>query len=223
MAADEAPTVAAELSMRLGVLELTVELRSGARRIAVSGPSGSGKTTFLRLLCGLLRPDRGTLAALGETWSDPARRVHVPPWRRGVGWVPQDALLFPHRTVRENLAYNSTARDAELRAMAAWLGVAELLDRRPRHLSGGERQRVALGRALLARPRLLLLDEPFSALEPPLRERLARELRERCDDARLPLVLVSHDDAPVELLAEERYEIRGGRLGPAVAATGPSP
>lgn len=201
----------ADLRIRLGPRELHLVLDSDALAIGLAGPSGAGKSTLLRVVAGLERRARGRLAVGGEVWQDVG--TFVPPWRRHAGWVPQEALLFPHLDVRANLAYaGATAADVE--ATAAWLGVAALLDRAPRHLSGGERQRVALGRALLSRPRLLLLDEPFSALDKALRVRLAAELAERCRAAGLPLLVVSHDEADLAALAGSRWELREDALRP---------
>ena len=146
----------------------------------------------------------------GERWLDPNGST-VPPWERAIGWVPQEASLFPHLSVRENLGY-AGASGEEITRIATLLEVDALLDRRPRRLSGGERQRVAVGRALLAEPRLLLLDEPFSALDRPLRAKLARTVRSWADDRSIPLVLVSHDEDDAEILAEERWHLSDGVL-----------
>ena len=125
--------------------------------------------------------------------------------------MPQDYLLFPHLKVRENLAFGSAPAD-EVEGMARRLLVDDLLDRRPRRLSGGEQQRVALGRALLAGPRILLLDEPFSALDRPLRNRVSTQLRDFVMERRIPLVLVSHDEADAVALAQEHWLLSQGRL-----------
>ena len=190
----------------IAVRELRFVLDTGAARVAIAGPSGVGKTTLLRTLAGLERLGRGRCVALGRVFQDDLRRI--PAWERKVGWVPQDALLFPHHSVLENLLWAGGARgDAE--RVAAALGVGALLDRFPRHLSGGERQRVALGRALLAKPDLLLLDEPFSALDRGSRERAAALLRE----TGLPMVLVTHADGARDGLVDEVWEMSvGGKL-----------
>ena len=135
----------------------------------------------------------------------------MPAWERRVGWVPQDALLFPHLSLRENLAY-AGAGQSEVESMAESLFLSGLLDRRPRFLSGGERQRVALGRALLSAPRVLLLDEPFSALDRPLRSEIAAMVRTFARDSGTPIVLVSHDEHDAELLADERWVLVAGSL-----------
>jgi molybdate transport system ATP-binding protein len=179
--------------------------------IAIVGPSGSGKSTVLRILAGLEKRSVGRLAFRETTWQESATKQFVPPWERRVGWVPQDSILFPHLDVVGNLGWTG-AIDPEIQEVADVLEIAPLLDRRSRNLSGGERQRVALGRAILSRPRLLLLDEPFAAVERRLRSRLAAEIRQLCRARRLPLVLVSHDEADVRVLADEVYELREGRL-----------
>jgi molybdate transport system ATP-binding protein len=199
------------VALDLGPTHLDLRLASGARTIALVGPSGAGKSSCLRVLAGVERRGVGRLVVNGAVWQDSAARRFVPPWLRRVGWVPQDAALFPHCSVRENLAWTGPDADA-LAQIAALLEIAPLLDRRPRNLSGGERQRVALGRALLARPDLLLLDEPFAALDRPLRRRVATAVASLCRERALPLVFVSHDDADVTSLAEEIWSLGDGRL-----------
>ena len=169
------------------------------------GPSGSGKTPVLRALAGLDRPDAGRIVFDGETWLDVARGVAVPPQRRRVGLLFQEHALFPHLGVAANVAYGlgrlpRTAREARVREVAARVGLApELLSRRPSELSGGQRQRVALARALAPSPRLLLLDEPLSALDAPSREELRGELRRSIEASGVPALVVTHDR--VEALA----------------------
>jgi molybdate transport system ATP-binding protein len=192
---------------------LEVRLDTQARSVAIVGPSGAGKSTVLRVLAGVEARARGEVVVDGVTWLDPARGMVVPPWERRVGWVPQDILLFPHLSVRENLAYAGAAPD-EVETTADMLKVSGLMERRPRRLSGGERQRVALGRALLSAPRLLLLDEPFSALDRPLRDQLSATVRRVAEERSVPLVLVSHDEADTRVLADERWHLREGTLEP---------
>lgn len=164
------------------------------------GPSGSGKTTVLRCIAGLDAPGRGTIRFRGETWFDSEAKVAAPPQRRGVGLVFQEAALFPHLTVSENLAYGLFAlsragRESRTLEVARLCGLEPLLGRRPGELSGGERQRAALARALAPRPRLLLLDEPLSALDVPAREELRGELRRVLEGSGVPAILVTHDRA----------------------------
>ena len=199
------------VSVTLGQLTLRAELESERRAVAVVGPSGAGKSTLLRVLAGVERRATGRIEVGERTWLDTDRRVFVEPWDRRVGWVPQGDLLFPHLSVRENLGFAAAER-AAVEEIADVLSVGPLLDRRPRNLSGGERQRVALGRALLAKPKLLLLDEPFSALDRPLRLDLVRRVRELAEKASMLLVLVSHDEVDAAALAEEHWLLLDGVL-----------
>ena len=187
------------------------ELNTASTRIAVVGPSGSGKSTILRILAGVERRAHGAVLVKDHYWQDSSNGIWVPSWDRRVGWVPQETLLFPHLTVRENLSYGGALPDW-VSETAALLQIKNLLDRRPRRLSGGERQRVALGRALLSKPRLLLLDEPFSALDRPLRGDLSQLVIDWALDRSVPIVLVSHDEEDAKWLAEERWHVGGGSL-----------
>jgi molybdate transport system ATP-binding protein len=162
------------------------------------GPSGSGKTTVLRALAGLDRPDAGAITFGEERWFDAAAGLHLPPQRRGVGLVFQGDALFPHLSVAGNVGFGlhrlgRADRAARVAELAERLGLSRLLGRHPAELSGGERQRVALARALAPRPRLLLLDEPLSALDAPTREALRGELRHALEGSGVPAVVVTHD------------------------------
>jgi len=189
------------------------QLSTVAPVIGLAGPSGAGKSTLLRVLAGVERRAEGTLEAWGERWLGPGA---TPPWRRGVGWAPQDALLFPHQTVAENLGYAGYGVDP---AVVDALALGPLLDRAPRHLSGGERQRVALGRALCARPRLLLLDEPFSALDPALRRRVADAVAAWCRTRGAHAVVVSHEPSDLAPFAAERWKLSDDGLSCAADAS----
>lgn len=202
-----------DVQVPLEARPLHLSMTTMSSTVAVVGPSGAGKSTLLRVLAGVERRASGVLEFDGERWLDPERGIVVEPWDRGAGWVPQEASLFPHLTVRENLGY-AGARMSDVEEMAGLLEVAHLLDRRPRRLSGGERQRVAVGRALLRGPRLLLLDEPFSALDRPLRDKLAGTVRAWVDDQGVPTVLVSHDESDTEILADEHWHLSDGVLEP---------
>ncbi len=190
---------------------LRVELNTASTRIAVVGPSGSGKSTILRILAGVERRAHGTVLVKEHCWQDSSNGTWVPSWDRRGGWGPQETLLFPHLTVRENLSYGGALPDW-VSETAVLLQIEDLLDRRSRRLSGGERQRVALGRALLSKPRLLLLDEPFSALDRPLRGELSELVSDWALDRSVPIVLVSHDEEDAKWLAEERWHVGGGSL-----------
>jgi molybdate transport system ATP-binding protein len=211
-------TLEVDVTLKLGALALELTLATSSRRVSIAGPSGAGKSTTLRILAGLERRATGRVRVHEEAWLDTASRAFRPAWERGVGWVPQDSLLFPHLGVRENLTY-AGASESAVREVAARLGIDALLDRRTRHLSGGERQRVAIARALLKKPRLLLLDEPFAALDPDRRESVVETVRELAGDNGTILVLASHDAAVTEALVEERWLLRDGRLS-RVAGTG---
>jgi molybdate transport system ATP-binding protein len=182
---------------------------------ALYGPSGAGKTTILRCLAGLDRLDEGYVRFAAETWSDAAAHVHLPPQRRGVGYLAQDYALFPHLTVTANIAYGlrrlpPAERRAQVAEVVALFGLGGLEARYPRELSGGEQQRTALARALVRGPRLLLLDEPLSALDAPTREPLRRELRRRLVEAAIPTLLVTHDPVETQSLADTLVVVDGG-------------
>jgi len=190
---------------------MEVFLETESLAVAVFGPSGGGKSTLLRILAGVERRARGIVRVRGQVWMDTEGGIFLSPWERGVGWVPQEYLLFPHLRVRENLSF-AGATPQEVEEVADLLMVDQLLNRRPRGLSGGEQQRVALGRALLANPRILLLDEPFSALDRPLRNHVASRLRDYVREKDLLLLLVSHDEADAVALAHEHWLLSEGRL-----------
>ena len=180
------------------------------------GPSGSGKTTLLRCLAGLERP-QGSLRFGEEVWLDGRRNLFVPPERRRLGFVAQDAALFPHLSVLANVAYGlhqvaRAARRQRALELLDLVGLRELAERLPGEISGGERQRVALARALAPRPRLLLLDEPLSALDAPSRQRLRRELRQTLRELALPCVLVTHDRTEALQLGDRIVVMDGGRV-----------
>jgi molybdate transport system ATP-binding protein len=178
---------------------------------ALFGPSGAGKTTLLRLLAGLDHPDAGRIVVNGETWFDGRRAM--PPQQRRVGMVFQDYALFPHLSVQQNVAFGAARGDAALIAeLLEQTGLAPLAGRRPATLSGGQKQRVALARALASRPRLLLLDEPLSALDPLLRRQLQDMLGEMQQRFDLAVVLVSHDLAEVFRLADHVLHLERGRV-----------
>lgn len=209
--ATDAPLLEVSIEVPVGAHTLSVDLTMESGNHAIVGPSGGGKSTFLRVLAGLERRATGVVRAQGATWVDSSSSVWVEPWERRVGWVPQDDLLFPHLSVRGNLSFAGPASH-EVEEVAEMLAVSELLERRPRFLSGGERQRVALGRALLSKPRLLLLDEPFSALDRRLRVDVARSVGGFAEREGVPIILVSHDEADAGILGKEVWELSRGSL-----------
>jgi len=188
---------------------------SGAAGVSVLfGASGSGKTTLLRCLAGLERPDEGSIRFGAEVWFDAAQAISLPPRLRRIGFVPQDYALFPHLSVERNLAYGLAGlRSAEAKARVAqaiqWLGLTGLETRHPAELSGGEQQRVALARAVVTQPRLLLLDEPLSALDAPTRLRLRSELRRFLLQAGIPTLLVTHDRSDAIALGDKVWILDG--------------
>lgn len=191
-------------------LNLELQLGADSRRAVFFGPSGSGKTLALRCMAGLARPDAGLIIVNGETFFDSEARVNVPPRERRVGYMPQEYALFPHLTVLGNVAYARSgflgriirAEEKERAlAMLERFGIAHLANHLPSEISGGQKQRTALARALNANPRILLLDEPFAALDPLLRERFRHEIPDLLASLALPVIIVSHDPEDVEAFA----------------------
>lgn len=182
--------------------------------VALFGPSGVGKTTLLRCLAGLEQPDQGKLAVNGETWLDSAAGIQLPPQQRRVGYMFQDYALFPNMTVRGNLEFALRKGANKKRAddLLALMELGELQHRKPEMLSGGQKQRVALARALASEPRLLLLDEPFSALDAQMRSRLHDEVLRLQRQFGLTAIIVSHDVSEVYKLATRVMVMEAGRL-----------
>ena len=206
-----------DVSKQLGEFSLEAAFTSEGRVTGLFGASGAGKTSLINMIAGLLRPDRGIIAIDGETLDDTAARIHVPAHRRRIGYVFQDARLFPHLDVRQNLDYgrrmNRLAEDpAQRKRVTDLLDIGRLLDRRPGQLSGGERQRVALGRALLSQPRLLLLDEPLGSLDEERKAEILPYLVRLRDEAGVPMVYVSHDAAELRQLATQIVMLQRGRV-----------
>jgi molybdate transport system ATP-binding protein len=179
--------------------------------LGVRGPSGSGKTTLLRCLAGLCRPDSGHVGLGGEDWYDSGAGLFVPPQRRSVGFVFQDYALFPHLTVRGNVQFatNDETRTEELLELTR---MSEFALHFPRELSGGQKQRAALARALGRRPRILLMDEPLSALDEELRLELGEQIARIQRGSGITAILVSHSRTELERLCDRIVEIDGGRI-----------
>jgi molybdate transport system ATP-binding protein len=206
-----------DVSKQLGEFSVEASFASEGPVTGLFGASGAGKTSLINMIAGLLRPDRGSIAIDGETLDDVAGGVHVPTHRRRIGYMFQDARLFPHLNVRQNLDYGRRMNrlavdDAERKRITDLLDIGQLLDRRPGRLSGGERQRVALGRALLSQPRLLLLDEPLGSLDEERREEILPYLVRLRDEAGIPMVYVSHDTREMRQLATHIVMLKRGRV-----------
>jgi molybdate transport system ATP-binding protein len=204
--------------------DLDMVFRSDARRLVLFGPSGAGKTLSLKAIAGLLRPDEGHIVFDGEPLFDSSAAIDVAARRRRLGYVFQEYALFPHLTVRQNIGFalakgwRNPRRDAADAAIEQWLDALELRllgDRFPDQLSGGQRQRAALARALAAEPRALLLDEPFAAMDVPLRGKLRAQLHELQARFALPILLITHDVADVDAFADEIVLVEAGRAGAA--------
>ncbi|HWE23232.1 MAG TPA: ATP-binding cassette domain-containing protein, partial [Myxococcales bacterium] len=204
------------VARRLGALDLRVDLRLDRETIVVAGPNAAGKSSLLRLLLGVLRPDEGRIVLDGRALFDGSAAVDVAVEERQLGYVPQDYALFPHLDVMANVTFGLRAlpRNERVRRASTWLerlAAAHLSSRFPAELSGGERQRVALARALAREPRALLLDEPFTSLDPLARRQVRRALRGWLREWRLPALIVSHDPADA-VLGDRIAILENGRI-----------
>ena len=204
------------IHLTLGAFALELDLVITRRATGIFGASGAGKTSLLDLAAGLRHPDRARIELDGEVFTDTERRIAVPPHRRRIGYVPQDDALFPHLTVRENLRYGfdlipPEGRRISFEQVTRVLEIAALLDRRIDFLSGGEKRRVACGRALLAQPRLLLLDEPLAGLDGGLKSRFMPYLLRLRDEFEIPMLYVTHEAGELVELCEEVVVIDRGR------------
>lgn len=200
---------------------LDVQLQCSQRQVVLFGPSGAGKSLTLKAIAGLLRPYSGHVRLGGSTLFDAARGVNLPPQQRRLGYVFQDYALFPHLTVRQNIAFglhkgwlNPSRRetDTEVERWMAALRIEHLAQMLPVQLSGGQRQRTALARALVTRPQALLLDEPFAALDHALRDHLRQELQGVLDATDIPLLLISHDPVDVAMFGHQVVELESGQV-----------
>jgi molybdate transport system ATP-binding protein len=209
-----------EVSLRHSFAAVTIDVAFGIERPGVTalfGPSGAGKTTVVNAIAGLFRPDEGRIAIDGRVVLDTRAGVFVPPQRRRTGYVFQDTRLFPHMSVADNLRFGwrraaAPASESEIAHVTELLGLGHLLVRAPRTLSGGEKGRVALGRALLSSPDILLLDEPLAALDAARRAEILPYLERLRDETKLPMIYVSHAVDEVARLADGIVAIRGGRV-----------
>jgi molybdate transport system ATP-binding protein len=207
-----------QVEKRLGeFFSVNVSFTSESRATALFGASGAGKTSVINMIAGLLKPDRGRIELDGEVLFDDVKYIDVPASRRRIGYVFQEGRLFPHFSVRRNLDYGRwmgghASDSTAFSHVVELLDIGHLLDRRPGKLSGGERQRVAVGRALLMRPRLLLLDEPLASLDVARKRDILPYLERLRDDAQVPMIYVSHNAAEVKRIASRVVCLEAGRI-----------
>ncbi len=201
-----------DFDLALPAFTVSVDLTVGEETLALVGPSGAGKTTVLRAIAGLADPDRGRIRLAERDWFDAGKRVSLPPEDRSVGLVFQDYALFPHLSVRKNVAFGARSGEAEVADLLERFRIAHLGEAKPPTLSGGERQRVALARALARRPGVLLLDEPLSALDAHTRAAIKVELQELLRELALPAILITHDFRDAAALADRAAAIVDGEL-----------
>lgn len=212
--------ISVSVTHRQGDFVLDAAFEAGEGVTSLFGPSGSGKTTLVQVIAGLLRPERAKIIFDGTVWEDTAANIRVPPHRRRIGYVFQEGRLFPHLTAQQNLRYGRffAPRGAKLLSedeVISLLGIGHLLDQRPRTLSGGEKQRVAIGRALLAAPSLILMDEPLSALDRARKQEILPYIERIRDEIRLPIIYVSHAVEEVARLSNRVILLDEGRVGAA--------
>lgn len=210
-----------EVEKKLGDFTLNALFASEGGATVLFGPSGAGKTSIVNMIAGLMKPDRGRILLDDLVLFDKSAGIDLPAWRRRVGYVFQEGRLFPHMSVKRNLDYGRWmgGHPADPKAFAhvvELLDIGHLLERRPGKLSGGERQRIAVGRALLMKPRLLLLDEPLASLDSGRKGEILPYLERLRDEAKMPMIYVSHDPVEVKRIASRVVRVEGGT----VTATG---
>lgn len=210
-------TLSVAISHALGAFTLDVAFEAPPGVTALFGKSGSGKTTVVNAVAGLLRPDAGRISVAGRVLFDARRGLAVPPHRRHLGYVFQEGRLFPHLTVRQNLSYGrwfagSRAAETETARIVELLGIGALLDRRPGALSGGEKQRVAIGRALLSSPEMLLMDEPLAALDTARKAEILPYIQRLRDETETPILYVSHSVPEIARIATTVVALDAGRV-----------
>jgi molybdate transport system ATP-binding protein len=209
--------LAVDVEKRLGEFTLTAKFQAAGGVTALFGPSGAGKTTIINLIAGLVAPDRGRIVLDDVVLFDSATHENVPIPLRRIGYVFQEGRLFPHLTIAQNLEYGRwmsgvTADPAETDRVVKLLEIEALLRRRPGRLSGGERQRVAIGRALLMKPRLLLLDEPLASLDRARKLEILPYLARLRDEAKVPMIYVSHQAGEIQRIASQVVRIEDGQV-----------
>jgi molybdate transport system ATP-binding protein len=209
--------LAVRVEKQFGEFSVNVSFISDTPATALFGPSGAGKTSVINMIAGLVLPDRGRIALDDDVLFDSASGINVPVWRRRIGYVFQEGRLFPHFSVKRNLDYGRRIGGhrndpKQFSHVIELLDIGHLLDRRPGKLSGGERQRVAVGRALLMQPRLLLLDEPLASLDAARKHDILPYFERLRDDARVPLIYVSHNAAEIKRIASRVVRIESGKV-----------
>ena len=202
---------------KLGAFTIDAAFESAGGATVLFGPSGAGKTSIINMIAGLLCPDRGRIVLDDDVLFDSDKRLVVPAWRRRIGYVFQEGRLFPHLSIKHNLDYGRwmSGHPADAKAFAhavELLDIGHLLDRRPGKLSGGERQRVAVGRALLLQPLLLLLDEPLASIDAARKDDILPYLERLRDEAQVPMIYVSHNGAEVQRIASRVVKIEAGKV-----------
>ncbi len=210
-------SLAVDIALRRGTFAIAVQFVAETGVTALFGPSGAGKSSVLNMIAGVLAPDRGRIVADSTVLFDSEARVALPPPARRIGYVFQDGRLFPHLSVRRNLTYGYRLVETANRyvhppEVIALLGLESLLDRAPETLSGGEQQRVAIGRALLTSPRILLLDEPLSSLDAGRKAEIMPYLERLRDSVRVPMLYVSHEPTEIARLATRVVHMRDGQV-----------
>lgn len=200
----------------IGSFNISLKFRSSAHLLAVGGPSGSGKTTLVNMISGLITPHSGMIRINGATVFDSDKKINIPVHKRRIGYVFQDGRLFPHLNVRSNLVYGKwfTRQDSaiEFETVVKFLGLESLLSRGTAQLSGGERQRVAIGRALLSAPELLLMDEPLASLDQARKNDILPYIERLRDEIKIPIVYVSHNAQEIHRLADEFLMLKDGTV-----------
>jgi molybdate transport system ATP-binding protein len=200
------------LQQRFPGFTLEAHFELNGRVTGIFGPSGAGKTTLLEVVAGLQRPVSGVLTLQGDVMLNVENGIFVKSQHRRISYVPQDLALFPHKTVRQNLLYGAAAESAEFKHVITEFQLANLLDRFPNELSGGEKQRVAIGRALMAQPRLLMLDEPLSNLDRALKDKGLELFKRVRDEFAVPILYVAHDPNELAEICEEIIVLVNGRI-----------
>jgi molybdate transport system ATP-binding protein len=215
--------LAVKIQKQFGTFSLDADFSIQGDRVGIFGPSGCGKSTLVSLIAGLRHPDRGFINLDGETLFDSSHRIHVPPEHRGIGMVFQRPHLFPHLSVRSNLLYGYKRCDPgnrriKLDMLVDILQIGHLLNRGIGNLSGGEKQRVAIGRAVLSNPRLLLMDEPLSAIDDSLKFQIISYLKDTCEVFNIPYIFISHTLLEMRIMTDQVLTVADGRVNELVSA-----